>query len=504
VTSISNRRESVTDMDKRSFMNTLNRKESVNGIGLNRRNSLDSPSNRRKSVTDIDKREFMNTLNNSVTSTSNRGNSVNIKSNRKDSVDSTSSGIDFMDSMGLERRDSVDSISNRRKSMTDATNPSQFSQSLSPNRRESVNGIESISYMDSMGQNRRDSLDDSMGQSRKDFLDDSMGKNRRDSLDDRMGRSRRGSMTDTGPNRKESVNKLSRKEFVSSLSRKESVASNRRDSVTSVGRKDSVSRKGGIGSRRGSVDRILNMTKFDVVNGDDNDVDEEEQHEKGYSFNALIVVDFMDNVIPNRNLFKEKTGNILNLIAMNHDYFRSLSGATHYISRTCRFLGLMVIILSEIFTDTLFFGIFYPSDGTCNVYTYERTCISVPSKLSADASQCTWDSEASTCAVIKPPESVIFTVIISLILIILTVPIIVFLEILLENYACTWPGKDYSFNGETEKKLSDETEPNLREVGNETLFGKVINKAVTDGSAYNSYTAADLAQLIYTGLIIIF
>jgi hypothetical protein len=107
--------------------------------------------------------------------------------------------------------------------------------------------------------------------------------------------------------------------------------------------------------------------------------------------------------------------------------------------------------------------------------------------------------------VVEPPKSVVFTVIISLIILILTIPIVVFLDILLNNYACTWPGNDDSqFDPpKTEiKSFERKAKPKLREISNESIFGEVINKAVTDGSAYDSYTAADLAQLAYSGLII--
>jgi hypothetical protein len=115
---------------------------------------------------------------------------------------------------------------------------------------------------------------------------------------------------------------------------------------------------------------------LDVLNDDENGNEGvamgEEKRVKGYAFNAAVVVDFMDSVVPNRSLFKEKKeGNMLNIIALNHDYFKAFSGATMRTSRFCRFLGLVIIVMSEIFTDTLFFGIFYPSDGTCNVYTTE-------------------------------------------------------------------------------------------------------------------------------------
>jgi hypothetical protein len=108
--------------------------------------------------------------------------------------------------------------------------------------------------------------------------------------------------------------------------------------------------------------------------------------------------------------------------------------------------------------------------------------------------------------VVEPPESVVFTVLISLIILILTIPIVVFLDILLENYACTWPGNDDSQYDPPKTEIRSferKAKPKLREIANESIFGEVINKAVTDGSAYDSYTAADLAQLAYSGLIII-
>jgi hypothetical protein len=64
-----------------------------------------------------------------------------------------------------------------------------------------------------------------------------------------------------------------------------------------------------------------------------------------------------------------------------------------------------------------------------------------------------------------------------------------FLEVLLENYACGWPGEsdsnDTRFAG-TEKE-------------GESMFDAVIKKAVTEGSAYDSYSSADLAYIIYSG-----
>jgi hypothetical protein len=45
-----------------------------------------------------------------------------------------------------------------------------------------------------------------------------------------------------------------------------------------------------------------------------NDYIHETQPENMYLANAMIVVDFIDGVIPNRNLFKKNTGNLTNMV----------------------------------------------------------------------------------------------------------------------------------------------------------------------------------------------
>jgi hypothetical protein len=146
------------------------------------------------------------------------------------------------------------------------------------------------------------------------------------------------------------------------------------------------------------------------------------------------------------------------------------------MSRTIRFIGVIIIILSGIFVDTLFFGIFYPSDGTCDVFTEQTTCTALPSKISSKETQCTWDEVNLSCAVTEPPSSVVFIVIISLITSILTIPIVLVLEFILENYAIAWPAKKgftYDIDEGTDG-ASRKTKIELREAENKSMFGEVI------------------------------
>jgi hypothetical protein len=248
----------------------------------------------------------------------------------------------------------------------------------------------------------------------------------------------------------------------------------------------------------------MNNEKIDVVDCDDDEISEEGKgNRQSYAHMAMVVVDFLNGVIPSRNLFQEKKGNFFNSIVRNHDYFRALSGSAMNLPRYIRFLGFVIIVLSEIFVDTLFFGIFYPSDGTCNVYTTQSTCAALASKISSTETQCTWNSSASACAVTEPPTTVIFIVIVALITTILQIPIVLLLAFLLENYASIWPGRSGGYqekinlNAKKDKALC-ETGLKLREATNKSMFGEVIDKAMKNGGAQDSYNSADIAQITYS------
>lgn len=137
--------------------------------------------------------------------------------------------------------------------------------------------------------------------------------------------------------------------------------------------------------KQSSPDKTNVIAEIEVINVDVDDDDdevygivvEEEKPKTRYAYMSMVVVDFIHGIIPSRNLFREKKGNFVSSIVRNHGYFRALSGSTMHLSRTVRFVGLVIILLTEIFADTLFFGIFYPSDGTCDVYTTEVGTVGV-------------------------------------------------------------------------------------------------------------------------------
>jgi hypothetical protein len=60
----------------------------------------------------------------------------------------------------------------------------------------------------------------------------------------------------------------------------------------------------------------------------------------------------------------------LKIIVGNHGFTNMFFGEMSN-TRVIRFLQLVIVLLTVIFGDTLFFGIFFPSDSTCTVYVTE-------------------------------------------------------------------------------------------------------------------------------------
>jgi hypothetical protein len=86
---------------------------------------------------------------------------------------------------------------------------------------------------------------------------------------------------------------------------------------------------------------------------------------KSYESEAAII-EFLHILFPGRAIFK-KSSHALDIIAVNHDYFKMFGGSTMTQSRTIRFLELVVLVLVTLFVDTVFFGIFYPVNN-CNTF----------------------------------------------------------------------------------------------------------------------------------------
>ena len=112
---------------------------------------------------------------------------------------------------------------------------------------------------------------------------------------------------------------------------------------------------------------------------DDEDLDDDESdgssdidgNEHARHFTSTVIVEqFLHKLFPGRSIFTKKR-NILEIISVHHDYLSMAGGSSLNQSRTIRFLLLVSTVLSAIFTDTIFFGIYYPGDSNCSLLVNE-------------------------------------------------------------------------------------------------------------------------------------
>ena len=96
--------------------------------------------------------------------------------------------------------------------------------------------------------------------------------------------------------------------------------------------------------------------------------EDDDGEEELHSAAAIVINEFLRTIFPGRTLFKGR-GNALELISTYHNYFCMFAGSGLTRSRTIRFLKVISVVLSCIFADTLFFGIYFPSQSTCAVLT---------------------------------------------------------------------------------------------------------------------------------------
>lgn len=121
----------------------------------------------------------------------------------------------------------------------------------------------------------------------------------------------------------------------------------------------------------------------------------------------------------------------------NHEYFDAFGSPSLHESRFLRFLRTMQSILVMFFADTLFFGIFFPDQGTCEALQTETDCLLPMNKVTGQR-LCVWDStnyrygRAQSvdihCSLRSPPNDIVFTVLLSTMTLLVVLPIMLVLE----------------------------------------------------------------------------
>jgi hypothetical protein len=115
-----------------------------------------------------------------------------------------------------------------------------------------------------------------------------------------------------------------------------------------------------------------------------------------------------------------------------HDYavmfgYRSLS-----TTRLIRWINLCLQVYFTLFVDTLFFSVFFADTGTCELFLSESNCLASINSITAQPT-CQWSTStvlsttgafvSNACSLNPPPSSMLFTIMLSAVTMLITVPL---------------------------------------------------------------------------------
>ena len=131
--------------------------------------------------------------------------------------------------------------------------------------------------------------------------------------------------------------------------------------------------------------------------------------------------------------------------------------------------------------------------------------------MQSDASQCMWSKEDSLCSIANPPSDPVFTILVALLTMIMSIPVLMFLQYILEEYASKTPGcKPVSHadailitknspgkNSLTVLNIAEGT--SAHHTASQSDFAKVIKLSVGVGNGKKIASKAEVAHFAYAG-----
>ncbi len=127
---------------------------------------------------------------------------------------------------------------------------------------------------------------------------------------------------------------------------------------------------------------------------------------------------FPDEVFENENFVIRCAKTLLNEHSLSVFFFSSSSMIS---SRLVKWLELWYGVLSTLFVDSVFYGVFYADTGVCELCPDELTCLALQNQIFS-TNQCQWTPPADpatalgTCSMLPPPEDVVFFTILSVVI----------------------------------------------------------------------------------------
>jgi len=136
-----------------------------------------------------------------------------------------------------------------------------------------------------------------------------------------------------------------------------------------------------------------------------------------------LVVQFFDNVLNSTGLLTQRKRilRFRNAVLREHPWIRPFTYPSIRVPRTIRYLNLCTEVMIIIFLDSLFFGLFYPDDATCQQHSgydgdNEYNCLHEQSRAFGQEPMCRWVERNHTCELEPPPETLLFFVVLTVII----------------------------------------------------------------------------------------
>ena len=140
----------------------------------------------------------------------------------------------------------------------------------------------------------------------------------------------------------------------------------------------------------------------------------------------------------------------------------------------------------------------------------KASCVFSPSKIRSGSSECKWTDKG--CSLRPPPNDPIFIILVALLTVILSIPILLFLNYLLNGYASNYPGSRSLDDEVSEKEEIDSKNPSkksstpnttatelLRNSTSPSAFGAELKKGLPAGNTVDYRSINIISQTSYAG-----
>ena len=182
---------------------------------------------------------------------------------------------------------------------------------------------------------------------------------------------------------------------------------------------------------------------------------------------------FFRAVIPTSNLLNNDSTIVLFLkkLLRGHDWLRLFSFPSTTFPRFLRYYALIISLMITLFIDTLFFQLQFPT-GVCEIIPVEELCVMIkPVFPFGNPTQCAWTPSTTpdttgSCALLPPPSTMLFSVMLTLVCLIFGLPLQLYLETVYLGILSKKPkydmSKEVENEGENEEEVNFEVERLIR------------------------------------------